>query len=202
MKKAICRGGGPASRVFRRVGASLLVATCLAAGRAPEARAQGAALGEYRVKAAFLYNFAKFVEWPEGAFADAGAPLVIGILGEDPFEDALDGVIRGKTASGRALAVKRSKDLQGVGACHILFISSSERKRIEQIVEGLQGASVLTVGETEAFTRLGGVVGFVVEEGRVRFEINADSAERARLRVSSKLLALARVVRNGRTEKD
>ncbi len=195
------RAGGPERswQVFRWGLLSFLIAACLAAGHAPDARAQDGTPSEYQVKAAFLYNFAKFVEWPDGDFADAGAPLVIGILGEDPFGDAIDEVIKGKMVNGRPLVIRRLKQTQSLGTCHILFISSSEKKRLGQIVEDLRMASVLTVGEAEAFVQAGGIVGFVMEDGRVRFEINADGAERAQLRVSSKLMALAKVIRNGQS---
>ncbi|OGG52063.1 MAG: hypothetical protein A3F84_18365 [Candidatus Handelsmanbacteria bacterium RIFCSPLOWO2_12_FULL_64_10] len=180
---------------------ALLVAACLAAGHAPDARAQEAAPSEYQVKAAFLYNFAKFVEWPTEAFQDATSPFVIGVLGNDPFEGALDQTVRGKKVNGRAMAVRRLKE-EALGGCHILFISASEKRPLWQILGCLKGSSVLTVGEMESFTQAGGIVNFVMKEGRVRFEINADGAERARLRVSSKLLALAKVVRDGKIGKD
>ena len=103
--------------------------------------------GEYQIKAAFLFNFAKFIEWPSEAFNNGGAPLVLGIMGEDPFGSAIDQALNGKTVNGRQLTIKRLKWGQNLRDCHILFISSSERNRLAQIIESLKGASVLTVGE-------------------------------------------------------
>jgi len=158
-----------------------------------QAQAQGSS--EYAVKAAFLYNFAKFVEWPPGVFGNDGAPLVVGVVGDDPFGSALDQTIRGKSANGRQLIIRRFSWGQNLRECHILFISSSERKRLSQILDSLRGAGVLTVGETDHFNQQGGIINFVIEKGKVRFEINAGAAESSHLKLSSKLLALAKSVR-------
>jgi len=176
----------------------ILVATGAGAGRVPQAGAQSEPPTEYQIKAAFLYNFAKFVEWPADAFADPHAPLVLGIVGEDPFGSVLDKLVLGKTVNGRGLVIKKLKQGADLRNCHILFLSSSETKRVPQILESLQGASVLTVGERERFAQSGGVINFILEENKVRFEINSDAAARARLNISSKLLALARIVADQR----
>lgn len=149
---------------------------------------------EYEVKAAFLFNFAKFVEWPEDSFADSYSPIVIGILGQDPFSGALDHTIGGKTVNGRALMVKRLAQGQDARACHILFVCSSERKRLSQILASLGGTSVLTVSDMDDFAYAGGIINFVLENSKVKFQVNATAAARARLRISSKLLTLARKV--------
>lgn len=149
------------------------------------------------MKAAFLYNFAKFVEWPAGTFATERAPIVIGVLGDDPLGAALEQAVQGKTVNGRALVVKRLKTLP-LPVCHILFITASERKRASQFIEGLLGQPVLTVGETEQFAQSGGLVNFFIEDNKVRFEINVDNAERSRIKISAKLLSLARVVRDSK----
>lgn len=146
---------------------------------------------EYQVKAAFLYNFAKFVDWPAEAFGGGSGPLVIGVVGDDPFGGVLDQAINGKTINGRSMVVHRLKWGQDLRSCHILFISSSERSRLPQIIQSLRGASVLTVGDMGGFNQQGGIVNFVLEANRVRFEINSRGADQARLRISSKLLALA-----------
>jgi len=156
------------------------------------ARIQARASNEYQVKAAFLYNFVKFVDWPAEAFSDASSPLVIGIIGEDPFGGALDQAINGKSIGGRPLVVRRLKWGQDLHSCHILYISPSERKRVPQIIQSLKGASVLTVGDMEQFNQQGGIINFILEANRVRFEINSRAADQARLRISSKLLALAK----------
>ncbi len=149
---------------------------------------------EYQVKAAFLYNFARFVEWPPRAFARATAPLGVCVLGEDPFGEALDRAVLGKSLSDRTLMVRRGKRLQELGGCEILFISASERGRLPEILDELRAAPVLTVGESESFAARGGGVQFTLEDNHVHFIINVDATERAGLKVSSKLLSLAHVV--------
>ena len=149
---------------------------------------------EYQVKAAFLYNFARFVEWPPRAFSSATAPLGVCVLGEDPFGDALDRAVLGKSLSDRTLMVRRGKKLQELGGCEILFISASERGRLPEIFDDLRTAPVLTVGESENFAARGGGVQFTLEDNHVHFIINVDATERAGLKLSSKLLSLAHVV--------
>jgi hypothetical protein len=152
------------------------------------------ALSEYQVKAAYLFNFLKFVEWPDESFADPLAPIVIGVVGEDPFGNALPQVVIGKTAQGRDLVIRiyhAGEDLRGA---HVLFISASERKRLPMILSSLRGSSVLTVADTAAFLDAGGMIQFLNENGRVRFAINVDVTGRAKLKMSSKLLSLAKVL--------
>lgn len=177
-----------------KVLARILVAACALSARVPQAGAQSEPPTEYQIKAAFLYNFAKFVEWPADTFADPHAPIVLGIMGEDPFGSVLDKMVLSKTVNGRGLVIKRLKPGPDLRNCHILFISSSEKKHLAQILESLKGSSVLTVGETDRFVQSGGVVNFILEENKVRFEINVDATARARLKISSKLLALARII--------
>ncbi|HJQ22981.1 MAG TPA: YfiR family protein [Blastocatellia bacterium] len=176
-------------RLARRAVSALLAALIIG----PSAPAQTA--NEYQVKAAFLFNFVKFIEWPAEAFSDDGAPLVIGVIGQDPFGGHLDQAISGKSVNGRQLLVRRFKWGEDVRACHVLFISASERKHLAQIIASLRGAAVLTVGDMDQFTQQGGGINFVTEASKLRFEINASVAEQARLKISSKLLALARAVR-------
>ncbi len=180
------------ARVCRRayrLGLTIILASSLSA----ESRAQ--MVNEYQVKAAFLYNFAKFVEWPNGPAGPSKETLTLCIVGQDPFGDSLDQVTKGKTISGRELVVRRLTPTEDTRSCRMVFIGASERKRIPAILEGLKRADVLTVGETENFARLGGVINFVLEGDRVHFEVNLDAAARERLRISSKLLNLARIVR-------
>ena len=153
---------------------------------------QAQSANEYQVKAAFLYNFAKFVEWPSDAFGGGNAQLVIGVVGDDPFGGALDQAINGKTVNGRALVVRRLKWGQDLRSCHVLFISSSERKHLTQIIQSVKGASVLTVGDMGQFNQEGGIINFILAARQVRFEINSRGADQARLRISSKLMALAK----------
>jgi hypothetical protein len=165
----------------------------------PRARAQS--LSEYQVKAAFLYNFAKFVEWPPNLFNDPRDPFVLCVAGDDPFGNLLDGIVLGKTANGHPLAVRRLRREQEARSCQILFVSSSERNRLRPVLKSLRGASVLTVGETDGFAQEGGMINLTLEDNRVHFEINVAAAERAGLKISSKLLSLARVVRQERSSR-
>jgi hypothetical protein len=154
-------------------------------------RAQESQPTEYQIKAAFLFNFAKFVEWPPAAFAEATSPMVIGVLGENPFGDDLEQTIRGKTINNRPLVIKEFRSPAEATNCHVLFISTSEKQRLPEILKSLHGASVLTVGETDRFTETGGMINFVAEGNKIRFQINEVAAKSAGLKISSKLLSLA-----------
>lgn len=149
---------------------------------------------EFQIKAAFLYNFAQFVEWPPRTFASAESPLVIGVLGLDPFGGFLDDLVKGERVNGRALVIQRYRDIGDIGACHVLFVSGSEGHRIEEIAEYLKGRSILTVCDWEAYARQGAIVWFVMERNRVRLRINLDAAKAAGLTISSKLLRSAETV--------
>jgi hypothetical protein len=150
---------------------------------------------EYEVKAAFLYNFARFVEWPNTVSPDPNGPLVIAILGKDPFGGEIDRFIEGKTVNGRRLVIKRFSSLEAYEQCHILFVSSSERNNLLRILAAVRTRGVLTVSETDRFAQIGGIINFITIENRIRFEINQAAAARAGLKISSKLLSLGRVVR-------
>ncbi|HEX7183153.1 MAG TPA: YfiR family protein [Thermoanaerobaculia bacterium] len=152
---------------------------------------------EYAVKAAFLYNFAKFVEWPADAFRGPGDPMTLCVLGEDPFGGELDQTVGGKTVTGRQIVVRRSTRLTDLPECRVLFVSSSEGPRLAQILAAVGDRAVLTVGEEETFARAGGIISFVVRENRVRFQIDRKAAARAGLSISSRLLELAETVTGG-----
>lgn len=158
------------------------------------------ALSEYQVKAAYLFNFLKFVEYPSESFADPLAPIVIGVVGEDPFGSTLPQVVIGKTVQGRDLIVHVYRTGENLRGAHILFISASERKRLPMILSGLAGSSVLTVSDAPGFLDAGGMIQFLSESGRVRFAISVNAANRAKLKFSSKLLSLAKVI--GGNEKE
>lgn len=161
---------------------------------AREAAAQSGSYQEHEVKAAFLYNFAKFVVWPPTSFPDAAAPLTLCIHGPDPFGPFLDRLVQGETVGGRPLVIERSRPAERLRGCHVLFVASSERERYNELLDGLEGASVLTVGEGPGFLTAGGLFRFVLEGGKVRFEANLPAIERSSLTVSSKLLRVARPV--------
>lgn len=145
---------------------------------------------EYEVKAAYLYNFGKFIEWP-AKVSVAGDPFTICVLGQDPFGASLNATIASETINGRSVVVKRIPRPQEAVSCRILFISSSEESRLKEILATLEQTSALTVSDMPQFTRRGGMIQFVVESNRVRFEVNLTSAERAGLTLSSQLLKVA-----------
>jgi hypothetical protein len=142
---------------------------------------------EYQVKAAFLYNFAKFVEWP----ADApGESFCIGILGSDPFGPLIDQTLAGKTLGGRAVVVHRFSRPEDAFACQIVFLASPATS-LKPALKRFENRAVLTVGDAPAFCQSGGIVGFEIVDQRIRFAVNLEAADRAQLKLSSKLLSLA-----------
>jgi len=151
--------------------------------------AQSASASEYQIKAALLFNFAKFVSWPPQAFRDANTPLVIGILGRDPFGSHLDDTVRGERINNRQLVIRRYQSAAEINNCHVLFISRSESNRLDQIVAALKNRALLIV--TDADGGNGGVIiRFVTEGNKIRFKIDAEAAKAANLTISSKLLRL------------
>jgi hypothetical protein len=158
------------------------------------ARAQSQTLSESQIKAGFLFNFTKFVEWPPEAFADSGAPIELGVLGDNPVTELLIETAAGKTVNGRTVMVHRFKEGQDPRICHILFVSSSQENHVSQILERVKGLPILTVSETNGFAQSGGMINFFVEGNKVRLEINLDTAMRARLKISAKVIAVARLV--------
>jgi hypothetical protein len=148
---------------------------------------------EYRVKAAFVYNIARFVDWPSAAFGDAGSPVVVCVLGVDPFGSALDEALQGRTVRGRPVTIRRSQDL--AAGCHVVFIAVSEKKRVEDIIDRLGSTPVLSISEVDRFTHRGGMIGLTMEGSYVRFDVNASAANRVNLTMSGRLLALASSVR-------
>ena len=156
--------------------------------------AQAQVVHEY-AKADSLFNFVKFVEWPSQTFADDSSPLIVGLVGDDSSSGVIDQTINGKTANGRRLVVKRFSNFKALTFCHIVFVRSSERDRIRQTLEAT-GPGTLTVGETEGFANWGGIINLTIVGGKLRLEINQTSAERAGLKISAKLLSLARVTRD------
>lgn len=147
-----------------------------------------AAPSEYQVKAAFLYNFAKFVEWPQ---EEAGLPLTVCVFGKDPFSGALERVMDGRTVNGRPITIRRSNDLAKAQVWRVLFISASESGRVTEILKAIQSRNVLTVSEADGFCEHGGVIACVMDGQRVRFRINPKAAARANLKISSELLRWA-----------
>jgi YfiR/HmsC-like len=180
-------------RASKTIIAAMLI-TITAFGGSPVVWAQANPPSEYELKAVFLFNFAKFIDWPPNSFGSPQSPFTICILGKDPFGQVLDDKLQGKTVGDRHPAVQRLKDKAEARRCQMLFVSSSESPHLGQILESLQGANVLLVGETNGFAASGGTIEFTLEDSHVRFTINTDSADRAGLKFSAKLLTLAKIV--------
>jgi len=146
---------------------------------------------EYEVKAAFLFNFAKFVEWPPEAFPSANAPITIGILGENVFGDNLEKVIKDRKVNNRGFQFRNFESPSEATNCQILFITASKKNDFAKIIAALHDTSVLTVSENDGFLKAGGMINFLFEGNNVRFQISDEAAKKARLKISSKLLSLA-----------
>jgi len=157
----------------------------------PSLQAQKASPTEYEVKAAYLYNFGRFVQWPNKATAHGGSPFTVCVLGQDPFGQALDAILAGESIDGANAAAARITKPQEAVNCRILFISSSEDSQLKQILVALEGRSVLTVSDLPLFSQRGGMVQFVLDGKRVRFEVNLTPVEHAHLALSSQLLKVA-----------
>lgn len=155
--------------------------------------AQQQKLGEYEVKAAFMYNFLKFIEWPDNAFSDYHTSINLCVLGDDPFGSTLDSV-HGETINDKKIIIKHYYDIDGLEKCNALFISSSEKERLTKILKTLSGLNILTISDTKSFAQQGVLINFYIEENKVRFEINQDAVSRSGIKISSKLLNLAKIV--------
>ncbi|HEX5170850.1 MAG TPA: YfiR family protein [Cyclobacteriaceae bacterium] len=150
---------------------------------------------EYKVKAAFLFNFSQFIEWPEIGFTEVHSPFAIGILGEkNPFGTYLDEIVSGEQIAGHPLVVRHFHKLEEITACNILFVSITNATQLKTILESLKDRSILTVGEHPSFIRYGGIVRLFVDEGRLRVQINPSAAKSSGLNISSKLLRVADIV--------
>lgn len=157
------------------------------------ASAQDESRSEFLVKAAFLYHFAKFVEWPAGSLAADQNSITLCVLGTDPFKSALD-TIEGKQVQGRTLAVETVSELTPDTRCHLVFVSTSESERLEEILFVLANHPALTVSDIDGFAQHGGVIGLVKAKDKISFEINLQAAKEAGLKLSSSLLRLAKIV--------
>jgi hypothetical protein len=174
--------------------ASLLTAfvVLIACVRAPSVHAETSL--EYQVKAAFLYNFAKFVGWSDGTFESDSDPFHLCVLGEDPFDGALHAVLKDRKAQGRALELRIGDEISDPRTCHVAFVPAGRDPDVAQILQDLRGGGVLTVGESESFAEVGGIIRLYLEETKVRFDVNIGRADEEGLKVSSQLLKLARRV--------
>jgi hypothetical protein len=167
----------------------------LAAGLGVAQLCNAAAAPEYRVKAAFIYKFATYIRWPASVGVEANTPFVIGVIGQDPFGPSLSDVVRGQRVQGRVILIRNVGRLEEALRCDLLFVSSSERGKLQQLFVALRGAPVLTIGDMDQFAEQGGMIGLVTtEDNHIRFDINKAAIERAGLKASSQLLHLARIV--------
>jgi YfiR/HmsC-like len=183
-------------RIWKSIAAMLVGIAVLGASPLAAARQEGSAASpEYMIKAAYLLNFARLIEWPRDAFATADSPVTIGIIGDDPFGSALDLTVEGKRISNRRIAIQRLQWNQDLRRCHILFMSASESLRIGELASRVAGLPILIVGDTSRLATRGATINFTIEDDRVRFEVNVDAARRARLNVSSQILRVAKIVR-------
>ena len=182
------------ARISGRACCAILPVVIAGAAAFPVTAGQEHTLVESQVEAAFLYNFAKFIEWPDDTFQSEKSPIVICVFGHDSMVTILDEVVRGKTISGRDLAVRRENETSSLRGCQVVFVDEQENKRLPLILGSLAGSSALVVGESEGFAERGGTVQFFLEDNKLRFAINVDATGRAHLKLSSRLLALARIV--------
>jgi hypothetical protein len=155
----------------------------------------GAPLKEYAVKAAFLLNFCRYVEWPENAFAEPGSPLVLGVYGKDPFGPDLHNVVSNQKVGSHPIRVREVKTIGELPEFHLVFFGSSDAKVLPELLRVCTSESVLTVGDTLGFAHAGGCINFFREGQKIRFEINVDAVRQSGLKIRSELLNLARIVR-------
>ena len=167
---------------------------CLSLCTAMQAGAQAKAPLEYAVKAAFLYNFTKFVEWPPDALDEKDTLLQICVIGESPFGDELENTLEGKKVDGKSVTIAYAQSVKEALSYDVVFIAQSEESNLDRILKKLTTEAILTVSDIDDFAERGGTIGFFVEDNRIRFEINVDAAEETGLQISSKLLRLARIV--------
>jgi hypothetical protein len=186
---------------IRHLGLAIAMLLISLAATAPHAHAQDADSSEDLIKAGFIYNFASLVQWPSTSFAQVDSPIVIAVLGEDHFGVTLDHVLQGKKIDGHPFVIKRFKSVPELmksvanpRECQILYVSSSSMPHPSEAIQVVRGLPVLTIGAIPGFATSGGIINFVLENNRIRFEVNVQAAKDADLNISSRLLALARIV--------
>jgi ribosomal protein S28E/S33 len=183
--------GKPMARGFV-VFAMVILSLLLLAG--PDHAGQTPALSERQVKALFLFNFAKYVDWPADAFSNTTAAIVIDVVGQDGIGDEFKQVTGDRTVNGRKVVVRQVDGTADIKDCQILFICASEKGRLQEILDAVKNSAVLTVGETDQFLTMEGMINFTKKENKIHLEINLAPAQRANLKLSSKLLTVADVV--------
>jgi hypothetical protein len=176
-----------------RLVARLTILVLLAVGRSSFA-VEPPPLNEFQLKTGYLFNFTRFVEWPEGAFLSTKTPLLVCIVGDTPMTNLLIETAVGKVVNGRSVEIKRIRAMEDLRECHLVFVSLAEQRRVVRILDSLRGTNALTVGEDSGFVRAGGMINFYIQDNKVKLEINLEAASRAHLKISAKLIAVARVV--------
>ena len=151
---------------------------------------------EYQLKAVFLFNFTQFVNWPDNAFENTQSPLVIGVIGENPFGSYLAQTVSGEKINGHPLAVQNYKNEEEIKSCHILFVNVAETKKQEQVLEEVQGKNILTVSDQPDFLKEGGMIRFVMNNNKIKLQINMEACKESKMVLSSKLLRLAEIIKN------
>ena len=179
---------------MKRYFINILLVLCLVAGGTASVSAEQKSPGEYQVKALFLYNFLNFVDWPDDSTFNSSTTINVCIVGDDPFDDAFD-AIRDETVKGKKLAIRFYRTSDEPKGCHLLFIPASEKDHAGQILRSIKESSVLTVADTEESARQGAIIGFFVEHKKVRFAVNVEAARRSGLKISAKLLKLAKIIK-------
>jgi len=172
---------------------------CLLITSAPVVSLSEPRTQEYEIKAAFLFNFARLTKWPANSFSSPDKEFVVCILGDDPFGRSLDALM-GQTIDGHTVSISRTRDIRESSDCNLLFVSSSERNRLPEIIAHVGNMPVLTVSDIRGFESEGGIIGFYLKDGHVRFRINIDTARKSKLKMSSHLLEVAETVSEGRTQ--
>lgn len=156
---------------------------------------QSKATTEYQLKAAFIYNFTRFIDWPPDAFNSADAPFIIGILGKDPLGTYLDDLVKDEKLDNHTITVQRFSDLKEINQCNILFIPAEEATKINKQIPSINRRGILTVSDISDFSKWGGVIRFFKEENKLRLQINLTEAKAGQLTISSKLLSISSIYR-------
>ncbi|HMG58347.1 MAG TPA: YfiR family protein [Burkholderiales bacterium] len=181
----------PMTRLLRACALSIGVAAGIAGPRPAQADTQA---DEYRVKAAFLYKFGSYIEWPSGSFARADSPVAIGVMGADALADELVQIVAGRNVNGRPVRVRKLRPGDPIGGLHVLFVGRADGGRLAEILAAAKGQALLTVTESEGGLELGSMINFVVVEDKVRFDIAPPPSESSNLKISARLLGVARKV--------
>ena len=181
------------NRRFVQCCRAMAIVCLLTLATAGRASAQQIRSGEYNIKAAFIYNFTRFIEWPDSAFATPQSPFIVGVIGPDPFGPRLEAVMNGETVKGRPIRIKRFTSISQADECHIVFVSGKARTDVKKLSEVLRGKPILTVSDKPDFDQEGGMISLSMAENKIKLIINSTAAKASTLSISSKLLRLAEI---------